>query len=132
MRHLPSACELLASRHPKQYPSGRVAGPFLGGFLLDTLTARWAQWRERPFPEGWAGTEVNGVCLVELDTFAAGCITTGVHGNTIERKQISILRTCARDIEKVLPDLSGEAFSYFSELAGLVGAVLEKGTGRSR
>jgi hypothetical protein len=93
---------------------------------MNPIRDLWEDFRGAPFPQGLAGKEIDGVDLVEADSFAAGCISTfiGSHGN-LPRDQIDILRKCLTDIDRVIPSLDGEARRYFSVLRELGRSVLE-------
>ena len=79
----------------------------------------------RPFPEGYAGVEVEGIELASLDTFAAGCIDTYVRSNgRLDAGRLSILKRCAAELEAVVNNLDGEAKEYFERLQLLSGEVL--------
>ncbi len=57
----------------------------------------------RPFPNKLAGEEINGECLVLLDSTVAGYITTFVGGagaRTLNHEQLRILRDCENRFEK--------------------------------
>lgn len=90
------------------------------------LHARWRQFAARPFPPGVAGTEIDGIDLAQVDTFAAGCISTYLHAVSLDSPSREILAECARDLDRALPALTGEVREYFEELAALTAAVLEK------
>jgi len=72
------------------------------------LKYRWDAFCKRPFPSGYAGEEINGVCVASLDTFAAGCIDTFIGVQSLDCEKISILRKCRLELGHVLPVLEGE------------------------
>jgi hypothetical protein len=43
---------------------------------MDDLVTRWQDFQAKPFPHECAGREIQGIDLVALDTFTAGCIST--------------------------------------------------------
>ena len=93
--------------------------------MLNNIQKIWREFASRPFPEGCAGIEVQGIELASLDTFAAGCIDTFVSNNgCLDRERISILKQCAAEIEVVVPTLQGEAMDYFEQLQLLSQEVL--------
>jgi len=86
----------------------------------------WSEFFDRPFPDGWAGEEVNGVCVTSVDSFAAGCIDTFLsNGGTLDSHRIDVLRRCATDLARVLPQLDDEVRDYFGHLNDLITAVLK-------
>ena len=73
---------------------------------MDIKTS-WSAFASLPFPDGYAGQEIDCVCLVELDTFAAGCVDTFVSNRgRLDAKRIGVLDQCAVDLSRVLPELS--------------------------
>ena len=85
----------------------------------------WSDFSDRPFPDGWAGEEVDGVCVTSVDSFAAGCIDTFVsNGGTLDSKRIDVLWRCSADLGRALPQLDGEARNYFGHLDELITSVL--------
>ena len=84
------------------------------------------EFRAKPFPEGYAGVEVEGICLASLDTFTAGCIDTFVDKGCLDRRRISVLKDCAKDLNVVVEHLDGEAKYYFEHLRSLAEQVLGK------
>ena len=96
---------------------------------MNEIEDMWQQFQTMPFPDGYAGEEIAGICLVSLDTFAAGCISTfvGCRGQ-LDAERTAILRQCMQELTTVLPELEGEAKSYFEYLAGLCQRVLQSKT----
>ncbi len=88
------------------------------------LKERWNKFYLRPFPAGYGGTDVNGICVTSTDSYAAGCIDSFIKGGSLDSKEISILQRCQDDLAVVLPGLEGQAQKYFSELAFLADEVL--------
>jgi len=91
----------------------------------DWLVVRWRNFRERSFPEGWAGVEVAGITLALLDADLAASVSSYV-----ERRRrwhprgVEGLRRLHDDLRLVLPSLTGEAADYFTEWDGLVATTL--------
>ena len=91
----------------------------------DWLVERWSHFRERPFPHGWGGAEVAGVCLVSLDSAMAGLVSSYVERRRKFRPGgIDLLRRLHNDPRRVLPSLTDEAADYFTEWDGLVATTL--------
>ena len=90
------------------------------------IEAQWKQWEDRAFPSAASSVEIDGVDLVSVDTFAAGCISVFV-GNRgkLDQERVDILRKCTHDLDAVLAELQGESERYFNELSRLSHAVLE-------
>lgn len=91
----------------------------------------WEEFARTPFPaEG--EFEFGDIDLHLVDTFAAGCISTFVGARRLDQDRRNILRTCRDDLEQVLPQLSGDAKTYFEALTRLSNAVLQILTEKSR
>ena len=91
---------------------------------MKDLGKSWDEFRAKPFPEGYAGEEIEGICLASLDTFTAGCIDTFVDKRRLDRKRISVLNDCAKDLNIVVEHLDGEAKGYFEHLLTLANRIL--------
>jgi hypothetical protein len=93
---------------------------------MKDIEKSWNDFLTQPFPEGYAGIEVNGVELASLDTFSAGCIDTFItNKGSLDVRRISILRDCVRDLNKVIKHLDGDAKNYFEQLRLLSEQVLK-------
>jgi hypothetical protein len=78
----------------------------------------------RAFPLECAAEEVDGVCLTSCDTFLAGCISYFVEYGNLDPQRTGVVKSVCADLERVIPQLSGEAHEYFSELL-VLGKALE-------
>ena len=77
----------------------------------------WDEWKAIPFPTGYAGKEVAGICVTTLDSFAAGCIDTFIsRKGRLDKKRLSALEECKKDLEIVVKNTDGVGQTYFSEL----------------
>ena len=77
----------------------------------------WNEWKAIPFPSDYAGEDVEDICLVSLDTYAAGCIDTFVsRKGSLDTERISILKKCEKDLKIVVAKLEGDAKFYFERL----------------
>jgi hypothetical protein len=94
--------------------------------MMKEIEESWSTFLEKPFPEDCVGLEIEGVELVSLDTFSAGCIDTFV-GNKgkLDATRISVLKNCVQDLDKVVKSLDGNAKSYFEHLRLLSVQVLK-------
>jgi hypothetical protein len=88
------------------------------------LEAAWNEHYFRGFPHEWAGKEVDGVCLTSCDTLLSGCISYFVENGALDPDRSTVVARVCADLERVMPRLSGEASSYFSELL-MLGKALE-------
>ena len=95
----------------------------------NTPSAIESLWREHcaaPFPEGMAGEEAAGICVVSLDTFTAGCIETFLsRGGKLDAQRVEVLRSCYRDLAIVVAEMKGEPRRYFARLEKLARAILQ-------
>ena len=93
---------------------------------VDEIRRLWDDWKTIPFPPGFAGTEVDGICVTSTDTFAAGCIDTFVSSKgRLDEPQIEVLQRCRNELEIVVVTLDGNAPTYFNDLLVLCGRVLQ-------
>jgi len=93
---------------------------------LSEIRVMWENWKTIPFPAGYAGKEVAGICVTSVDTFAAGCIDTFIASKgRLDAGRISILKQCKNDLEVVLDSLEGDAKTYFNHLLLLSKSVLQ-------
>ncbi len=100
--------------------------------MLSNIQKIWQDFHSRPFPDGCAGVEIQGIELDALETYAAGCIDTFVNDNgRLDAERISILRQCADELEVVVLTLDGDARDYFEEL-GLLSQEVLRVVSRSR
>jgi hypothetical protein len=121
----------LASLHSEARQSkieeiaGRAPAPVV---MVDknAVLALWREHLEARFPDGWAGSEVDGVDLVMLDADAAGCIGAFVasRGARLDEPRIRVLRRCLGELQWVVDSLDGEARLYFERLRILSSEVL--------
>jgi len=92
---------------------------------------RWNVWTKISFPAGASDIEIDGVDLISIDTFAAGCISTFV-GNQgkLDQEIIDILRTCTSELDLILGRLTGDIKDYFTELSALSHKILKSANRR--
>ena len=79
----------------------------------ERLVELWSQHRRKRFPYGLAGTDVNGICLVSLDSRIAGCVSSFLHRGAMDAERVQALRKSLRDLSTVIPDLRNDARRYF-------------------
>jgi hypothetical protein len=88
----------------------------------------WSEHQTAPFPHEINGDEFDGVCVNELDAAAAGLIVAFLATSSkLMKDDVAILESCQHDLEKIIPQLDGEAKAYFVRLEELTRMVL-KGT----
>ena len=98
----------------------------VGQTRMHAFRRRWEAFGRRPFPAGFAGVEIDGVCLATVDSGVAGCLDTFVDNGWIDSKRQSILARSSQDLARVLPKLEGEPASYFGELVALAELALRR------
>jgi hypothetical protein len=76
----------------------------------------WKEHEKAPFPSGLRGEEIFGVDLVMLDADAAGLVQTFSRSGRLNARQVSFVEPIVRDLELVLPALSGEGRVHFDRL----------------
>jgi hypothetical protein len=80
-----------------------------------------------PFPEGIAGEVIDGVDLVLLDTFTAGCIHTYISNNgQLDSERIRILKKCLGELDLVIQKLDGLALDRYKRARTLATLVLQE------
>jgi len=90
------------------------------------IEKKWHDHLDAPFPPGWAGNEIEGIELAELDSTTAGCIDTFfTRKGKLDLWRTSVLGLCYGELCKVVPHLEGEARDYFYRLEELSRLVLE-------
>ena len=94
--------------------------------VVREIETMWNEWKAIPFPSDCVGEKVEDICLVSLDTYAAGCIDTFVsRKGSLDAERISILRKCEKDLETVTSKLEGDAKFYFERLSQMTQKILK-------
>jgi hypothetical protein len=83
---------------------------------LKRIRKLWDEYQKQPFPEGYAGKDVNDICVTSLDSFAAGCISAYVGNGKLDKKRINILKSCLDELDSILPELNEYPKEYFLNL----------------
>jgi hypothetical protein len=92
---------------------------------MNEIEKSWHHFLKKPFPEGIAGKEIEGIELAGLDSYSAGCIDTFIDNNgRLDQKRISVLQNCSKELDTVILHLDGEAKDYFEHLGNLAKQVL--------
>jgi hypothetical protein len=79
-----------------------------------------------PFREGVAGAEIDGICVVSLDTITAGCVATFLSGGgSLDAERIAVLASCHPELLIVLANLNGQPKRYFVRLEKLASMILK-------
>jgi hypothetical protein len=90
------------------------------------IKAMWDEWKTIPFPSDYSGKDVAGICVTSLDTYAAGCIHTFIsRKGHLDDWRVSVLEKCRMELETVVPNLDGEARTYFKNLLLISERVLQ-------
>lgn len=90
----------------------------------DRFLRKWRDHECRGFPSGWAGEVVAGVELVLFDPDLNGLLNKYAEKRHLSEGAVRVLQEHADDLSRVLPHLSGDAATYFSEKHELATAVL--------
>ena len=94
---------------------------------MEEIKELWKEFQSNPFPRDLAGIEIDGVCLVSIDTFAAGCISTFIENRgTLDNHRQAVLRECMSDLDKVKDKIVGEGKESFLLLQKLGTKILDK------
>ena len=94
---------------------------------VDEIKAMWDEWRSLPFPEEYAGKDVEGICVTSLDSHAAGCVDTFIsRKGSLDAGRVSVLEECRKELGVVLHGLDGDARRYFEGLLRISEKVLSE------
>jgi len=92
---------------------------------LEELEMSWNEFCKMTFPENFAGKEISGVCVVSLDSFAAGCIDQYFSNKVIlDQSRLEILRQSEKELKIVLKNLEGFEKQYFKKLLDIVTKIV--------
>ena len=83
---------------------------------MSNIEKQWRALHAAEFPPAARGQEVNGVDLVLVDTYAAGCIQTFLNTGGLDVTRMQALEGCVDVLERGIPLLSGDTASYFTRL----------------
>jgi hypothetical protein len=90
--------------------------------LAETLVALWERHQQEALPEVPALSKGE---LWVLDEVIGGCISYYLDaGRTLDMQRLDILRDCRADLDRLLPELEGQALEYFRRLGTLAELVL--------
>ena len=93
---------------------------------VSEIEIMWNEWKAISFPSDYVGEDVEGICLVSLDTYTAGCIDTFVsRKGSLDTERISILKKCEKELETVTNELEGETKFYFERLLQMTQKILK-------
>ena len=90
----------------------------------NALVRRWNDFAHRSFPEGWAGTVVDGIELVLFESDMYGLLSKYIDQRKFTPGGVELLRRHQEDLRRILPSLSGEALDYFKAWDELVATSL--------
>jgi hypothetical protein len=92
---------------------------------VSEVKAMWDDWKAIPFPSNYSGKDVENICVISLDSYAAGCIDTFIsRKGSLDAERLSILKKCEKDLEIVTNKLEGDAKLYFEQLLQMAQKVL--------
>ena len=93
---------------------------------MTTVAELWQAHLASPFPPRFRSTDIAGVEMVTLDADIAGCVTSWLtDGGTIDDRRWNVLATRERDLERVLPALSGNEARYCRRLLNMTVQILK-------
>ncbi|MER6446117.1 hypothetical protein [Streptomyces venezuelae] len=107
-----------------------------GTAAYDTVARLWQDHMDTPFPAAQrgavlparAGGEGQGIDMVLLDTYTAGCVITWLReGGSLDELNRRILRDCTVDLDHVLPLLeTPEDHAYYRRLREVAGLIAQE------
>jgi hypothetical protein len=90
------------------------------------VTQLWEAHSEAAFPRRLLYDDVAGVEMVMLDADVSGCVSTWLsRDGSIDNWRWNILASRERDLELVLPKLSGQEAAYYQGLLDMAVLILE-------
>lgn len=94
--------------------------------VRDNVESLFRRHLELPFPPRLRGELIDGVDMVRVDADVAGCVVTWLASSSnLDAERIRVLRVCAEDIERLLPNLDDpEVARYYSSARDLARVVL--------
>ena len=87
------------------------------------VSRKWKEFENIPFPSEIAGNEINDICVVSIDSSAAGIISS--FDGTLSKDREKILVSCLKELNQILPELNGNAEIYFQKLKEICIDVLK-------
>ena len=91
---------------------------------MNDVQREWRAHVAAGFPPAARGLEINGVDLVLLDTYAAGCIQSFVETGALDAERVQALQGCVEELESAVPLLGADTAEYFTRLLALSRTVL--------
>lgn len=89
---------------------------------MDEIASLWKIHQAAAWPEGLGPHEGE---LMTLDKVAGGCVAYFLESDQgLDPARLEILEGCASDLESLIPQLEGEARTYFHRLQNLATALL--------
>jgi hypothetical protein len=90
--------------------------------MTDELSVLWRRHQQEALPEV---PETSKGELWVLDEVVGGCIAYYLErGHALDSWRIGILEDCRADLERLIPELEGQAANYFRRLGTLAQLVL--------
>jgi len=93
---------------------------------LRRIQEEWKRFLEKPFPKESSTQDPHEICLLSVDTAAAGCLSSFASNGELDKNRIDVLKSCTEDIQSALPELNGYTKDYFSNLKELCVSVLKE------
>ncbi len=69
--------------------------------------------------------DLNDICIVSLDTIAAGCIHAYAQNGNLDRNRFQVLNSCLNDLDSVLPELDDYSKEYFLVLKEICVGIIK-------
>ncbi len=79
----------------------------------------------RPYPSAYR-TQIADADIELLDADVVGLASQYLEHGSLTQHQVAMMRGCLEDVERVLPQLSGEAREYFRGVRDLAAGVLAR------
>ena len=92
---------------------------------MATVARLWQAHCGAPFPDRLKSADVVGIEMVTLDADVSGCVSAWLKGGgSIDPRRWGILASRERELQRVVPALSGHEAAYCRRLLSLTELVL--------
>ncbi|MEU4297447.1 hypothetical protein [Kitasatospora aureofaciens] len=99
---------------------------------LDRLAQLWDEHRSAPFPPGFRSQEVQGECMVMMDSMLAGCISVALE-HPLDDWRREVLHRRVAILGGILPSIGDEyGTKYFTHLHKTAMLAVEVDRARGR
>jgi hypothetical protein len=95
-------------------------------YSIDVLRERWSEFSKLPVPYELPEDVEATVDVELLVTTASDAIESYLTLGTLAPTENGALRACKIELERIRPQLDGDAADYFEQLANIIGQVMAR------